>query len=197
MTGLDWIIVAVIGLSVLLAAAQGFFFEMFALGGAVIGYILAAWQYGTVAPWFEPYVKSQPVANAVGFFVIFGTMMLLAGIAGRVTRWMMKEVGLRWVDRVLGAAFGLARGVVIVTVALVALAAFVPEAKTLERSQLSRYFLVAGKGVSWLAPEEMRNKFEAGLALLRKHRMEALAPAKPADLKRDEPPATGSEPRPK
>jgi membrane protein required for colicin V production len=185
-SGLDWIIVGVVLLSVLLAAAQGFFFEMFALGGAVIGYLLAAWQYQNLAPWFEPHMKSAAVANAAAFFVIFAGVMLTAGAAGRIVRWMMKEVGLRWVDRALGAAFGLLRGVVVVTVAVMALAAFVPESKALERSELSRYFMVGGKAASWLAPAEMRQKFEEGLALLRKHRMEALAPAKPADVKQDQ-----------
>ena len=186
MSGLDWIILAVIAFSILLAAAQGFFFEMFSLGGAVIGYLLAAWQYERMAPWFEPHVKSAAVANAAAFFVIFTGVMLLAGAAGRITRWMMKEVGLRWVDRVLGGAFGLVRGGVVVTVAVLALATFVPESKALERSELSRYFLVTGKAVSWLAPAEMRQKFQDGIALLRKHRMEALAPApQPADAKKD------------
>ena len=195
MTGLDWIIIVVILFSVLLAAAQGFFFEMFSLGGAVVGYLLAAWQYERLAPWFEPHVKSPAVANAAAFFVIFTGVMLIAGAAGRITRWMMKEVGLRWVDRLLGGAFGLLRGVVVVTVAVLALATFVPESKVLERSELSRYFLVTGKAVSWMAPAEMRQKFEDGIALLRKHRMEALAPAPAADAKQDQQPATPKEAR--
>ncbi len=186
MSGLDWIILGIIALSVLLAAAQGFFFEMFSLGGAVLGYLLAAWQYGRVAPWFEPHVKSAAVAHAAAFFLVFTAVMLLAGIAGRMVRWMMKEAGLRTVDRVLGGAFGLIRGVVVVTVGLLALAAFVPKSKTLEQSQLSRYFLVTGKGASWLAPAEMRQKFEEGLSLLRKQRMESLKPAQPAGAKQDQ-----------
>jgi len=196
MTGLDWIILGVIAFSILLAAAQGFFFEMFSLGGAVVGYLLAAWQYERLAPWFEPHVKSAAVANAAAFFVIFTGVMILAGAAGRIVRWMMKEVGLRWVDRVLGGAFGLVRGLMVVTVAVLALAAFVPESKVLERSELSRYFLVAGKGVSWMAPAEMRQKFDEGMALLRQHRMEALHPSTGTKetKKVPEPTAGGSRP---
>lgn len=186
MSGLDWIIIGVIAFSVLLAAAQGFFFEIFSLAGAVLGYLLAAWQYERVAPWFEPHVKSAAVANAAGFFVIFTGVMLVAGAAGRITRWMMKEVGLRWVDRLLGGAFGLVRGTVVVTAAVLALATFVPESKALEKSELSRYFLISGRAASWLAPAEMRQKFQDGMALLRKKRMEALAPAQPADAKKDQ-----------
>jgi membrane protein required for colicin V production len=177
MAGIDWLIVAVIALSVLVAAAQGFFFEVFSLAGAVFGYILAAWEYSRLAPWFEPYVKSPAAANAAGFITIFISVMILASIAGKVTRWMMQEVGLRWVDRLLGGAFGLVRGVVLVTVAIMALAAFSPESTILKQSELSRYFLLSARAASWVAPSELQQKFRDGLALLRKNRMELLAPA--------------------
>lgn len=190
MSGFDWVIIAVLGLSVLLAVAQGFFFEMFSLGGAVLGYVLAAWQYSQAAPWFEPYVKSAAIANAAGFFLIFAVVMLLAGIAGRITRWAMKEVGLRWMDRVLGGAFGLVRGLIVVTVIVLTMATFTPDSKALERSELSRYFLITGKVVSWLAPLEVRQKFQDGIALLRKNRMEALAPAQPAGASKAAPPVS-------
>src|SRR5437899_9929464 len=126
MTGIEWIIVAVIAISVLVAAAQGFFFEVFSLAGAIFGYILAAWEYGRLAPWFEQFVKSPAIANSAGFITIFVSVMIIASIAGKVTRWVMHEVGLRWVDRLLGAAFGLVRGIVVVTVAVMAMAAFSP-----------------------------------------------------------------------
>src|ERR1051326_1939946 len=96
-------IVVVILLSVLLAAAHGFFFEIFSLAGTVVGYLLAAWGYTRVAPLIEPYVKTPWVANIAGFLVIFLAVTLLASIIGRVMRATMKEVGLRWFDRILGA----------------------------------------------------------------------------------------------
>src|SRR5206468_10486327 len=124
MSPIDWIIIAVLALSVLVAAAQGFFFEVFSLAGAIFGYILAAWEYWRIAPWFEQYVKSPAAANAAGFLTIFVSVMVLASIAGKVVRWALHEVGLRWVDRLLGAAFGLVRGIVLVTVAIMMMAAF-------------------------------------------------------------------------
>jgi len=74
------------------------------------------------------------------------------------------------VDRLLGAAFGLVRGLVIVTVVLMALAAFDPGARALRDSQFAGYFLVAGRGASWLGPAEIRRKFRAGLDVLRNGR---------------------------
>lgn len=176
MNGFDWVIVAVFVLSVLVAVAQGFFYEAFSLGGMVLGYLLAAWEYGRIAPWYEPYVKSPSIANACGFLTIFFMVAVLAGIAGRVTRWAMKEVGLSWVDRMLGAAFGLVRGIVLVTVLVLAFTSFAPDSAWLKGSQLSGYFLLSGKLATWLAPDELRVKFKEGVESLRQHKIEVPSP---------------------
>lgn len=180
MSGFDWIIVAVVALSVLVAIAQGFFFEIFTLAGAIVGYILAAWEYGRVAPWFLPYVRSQTVANGAGFMLIFMLVTVLAGVAGKVTRWMMKEVGLGLVDRFLGGAFGLVRGAVVVAVAVLAIATFAPDTQIMRDSRLGGYFLVGARAAAWLAPAELRDKFKDGVATLRKGRMEAARQASSA-----------------
>jgi membrane protein required for colicin V production len=163
MNGLDWLIVLIMLGSALLAAAQGFFFEVISLAGAVLGYLAAAWGYGHVAPWFLPYVKSQAVANLAGFLTIFVAVVLLGGAVARIVRWMVREVGLRWVDRALGAAFGFLRGIVIVTAGLLAITAFAPDNKVLAGSHLASYFQLAGGGASWLAPSEIRDKFREGM----------------------------------
>ena len=166
MTGFDWAIVAVVLISALLAAAQGFFFEIFLLCGAAIGYLVAAWQYHRVAMWLMQFVSAAWVADAAGFLAIFFSAILLAGIAGRICRWMFKEAGLQWFDRMLGAAFGLVRGIAMVTVVIMGLAAFSPGSRMLARSQLSGYFLVLGRGASWLGPRELRVRLREGILRL-------------------------------
>jgi membrane protein required for colicin V production len=167
MNTLDWIIIAALVFSVVTAAAQGFFFELFSLAGTIIGYLLAAWEYKRFAPWFLPYVKNDWVADATAFLIIFLAIAVLAGIVGRIARRFMKEVGLRWVDRLLGAAFGLVRGALVVAVLVMALAAFGPGSRMLAGSQFGSYFLVVGRAVSWLAPYELRDGFRQGVKAIR------------------------------
>lgn len=167
MSGLDWIILGVMLFSVWLAAVHGFFFEIFSLAGTVIGFLLAAWSYGQIAHWFLPYVKSPAIADLAAFLAIFCVVVLVAGIIARVVREVIRAVGLRWADRILGGAFGLVRGVVIVTVGVMALTAFAPESPQLAESQLAGYFQLAGSGASWLAPSALRQQFRAGVAKLR------------------------------
>lgn len=166
MNAVDWLILLILMFSALLAAAQGFFFEIISLAGAVVGFLSAAWGYGEIAPWFLPYVKTQAFADLAGFLVIFLGVVLLAGASARIVRWVVHEAGFRWVDRCLGVAFGFARGAVIVTAGILAMTAFAPESQELAGSQLAGFFRVAGRGASWLAPREIRQKFREGITKL-------------------------------
>jgi membrane protein required for colicin V production len=163
MTGVDWVIVVAVVLSMALAAKEGFFYEVFSLAGVVVGYLLAAWEYGHVAGWFSPYTRAQWVAEIGGFLLIFIAVLALASWAGRITRWAMKEVGLRWFDRVLGAAFGLLRGVLVIAVVVLALASFTPGVRLLSGSALSPYFLAVARAASWVAPAAVRDRFRQGM----------------------------------
>ena len=167
MNKLDWLIAGIIVLSAMLAASQGFFFELFSLGGAIGGFVLAAWDYPAVAAWFLPYVNTAWAADIAGFLTIFFAVVLVAGIAGRLARSLFESVGLRWFDRLLGAVFGVARGAVVVTALVLALAAFSPGAQMLQGSSLGPYFLVLGQGASWMAPESLRQNFRDGVLKLR------------------------------
>ena len=164
MTALDWGLLAIIVLSALMAAAEGFFFEIFFLAGSVVGYLLAAWEYGRIAPWFLQFVSAPWMANTAGFLTIFFGVILLAGMAGRVSRWIFRQAGLQWFDRALGAAFGLVRGIVIAVVLVMSLVAFSPGVDLVAQSRLGHYFLVFGYGVSWLAPSELRGRLKQGIA---------------------------------
>jgi membrane protein required for colicin V production len=154
-------------LSVLLAAAQGFLHEVISLAGVVLGYLLAAWEYWRIAPRIAPYVKSQALAESVGFLAIFFAVVIAAGIIGRMARWLAREAGLGWADRLLGAIFGLVRGAAIVAVLVLALAAFAPGSRMLGQSSFGGYFLVAARGMSWLAPVELRQKLRQGVEAMR------------------------------
>jgi len=167
MNALDWIILALLLFSVLSAASQGFFFELFSLAGTIVGYLLAAWGYRNLAPWFMPYAKNELVADGAAFIVIFLVVVILAGVIGRIARWAMKEVGLRWFDRLLGGAFGLLRGALLVSVFVMALAAFGAGSKMLAESRFGGYFLVVGRAASWVAPYELRDAFRRGVTAIR------------------------------
>src|SRR5690348_13850022 len=107
MTLADWMICGLLLLNVIAAAAQGFFSEALTIAGLVVGYIVAAWQYRSVALWLESFLKNEWLAEILGFLIIFFAIVLLFGLAARLARWLMKESGLSGLDRFLGAVLGL------------------------------------------------------------------------------------------
>jgi membrane protein required for colicin V production len=176
MTILDWIICAVVLVSVITAALQGFFAEALTTAGLVVGYIVAAWQYRGLAEWFERFLKNPWLAEILGFLIIFFAIVLLFGIAARIARWIMKEAGLSGFDRFLGALLGFVRGGLMVAIILMGMTAFQPASQLLQNSQLAPYFLVVGRAAILLAPSELRARFDQGLRLLHQ------APQKLSDI---------------
>lgn len=182
----DWSILIVILVSVAVAASEGFFHQAFGLAGLIVGYLLAAWQYQRLADRFSPNLKSPWLGEIAAFVLIFVAVLIVAGIAGRITRWAMKEAGLSVFDRILGGLLGLLKGSLFIAVILMGMTAFTPTSKWLEGSGFAPYFLVVGRAAIWLAPSPLRGKFYQGLDMLhRAHVPETVAPgpgpgAKPA-----------------
>jgi membrane protein required for colicin V production len=166
MTVADWLIVLVVVLNVVSAAMHGFFAEALSMAGLIVGYVVAAWQYHRLAAWFESFLKLEWLAEIFGFLIIFFAVLLLFVVAGRITRWVMKEAGLSGFDRFLGALLGLVKGVFMVAVILMGMTAFTPTSKMLEKSELAAYFLVVGRAAIWVAPSELRARFYQGLDFL-------------------------------
>jgi len=168
MTPADWLIVVVIVLNVVLAAMHGFFAEALSMAGLIVGYVVAAWQYQRLAAWLLSFLNSELMAEIFAFLVIFFAILMLFSVAGRIARRLMKEVGLSGFDRFLGALLGLVKGALTVCVVLMGMTAFTPTTSMLEKSELAPYFLVVGRAAMWLAPSELRAKFNEGLDFLRR-----------------------------
>jgi membrane protein required for colicin V production len=163
-------------LSVIQAASSGFFQEAFGIAGLVFGYLIAAWGYRSLADHFASYISSRWLGEIVAFLAIFLGVMLVAGILGRMVRWIVKEAGLKAVDRFLGGALGLLKGCLLVAIVLVSMTAFTPTSRWLQGSNWAPYFLVVGRAAIWVAPSELRAKFYQGLDYVRR----AQAPAHPS-----------------
>ena len=159
----DWIILLVLLVSVAQAASSGFFQEAFGVAGLVFGYLIAAWQYRHLAGHFAPFISSVWLGEIAAFLAIFLGIMILAGILGRIVRWIVKEAGLSIVDRFFGAVLGFARGCLLIAIVLVSMTAFTPTSRWLQGSSLAPYFLVVGRAAIWIAPSELRAQFYKGL----------------------------------
>lgn len=113
MAVLDWVFLAVLGLSLLLGALRGFVYEVLSVASWIAAFVLAQWlapQAGDLLPMSG---AAQPLRYAAGFAVVFVAAVFAGGLVAWGCRKLIEAVGLRPVDRALGGAFGLVRGVVL------------------------------------------------------------------------------------
>lgn len=113
MAALDWIFSAVLLLSVLLGAWRGLVFEVLSLLSWVAAFVLAQWLALDVADYLPMSGSSEMLRYGAGFLLVFIAVVMLGGLFAALLKKLMATVGLRPVDRVLGAAFGALRGVLL------------------------------------------------------------------------------------
>jgi membrane protein required for colicin V production len=110
---LDWIFLAVLGASFLLGAWRGLVFEVLSVMSWIAAFLVAQWLAPEAAALLP--VERAPEAGryAAGFVVVFMAVVFAGGLLAWVTKKLVQAVGLRPVDRTLGAAFDLLRGAVL------------------------------------------------------------------------------------
>jgi len=162
----DWFLIAVVVYSTVIAFIRGFFREIFSLVGLVAGILLASWNYELVADWLERWIP-WATAQIVAFLLIAVLVMVLCGLSGKLLSSTAKTIGLGFFDRVLGGAFGLARGFLLGVAVMMAAAAFLPREPYIRDSQLSDYFLAGAHAVSFVVPANLQHHIREGVAQLR------------------------------
>jgi membrane protein required for colicin V production len=163
----DLLIIILLSVCVVSAFAKGFFVEVCSLVGVILGLFIAAANYAGFARWILLVVRNHAAANLVAFLLIVLLVMVVAGLAGRLLRGLFRGVGLGIVDRLLGAAFGLVEGCVVVTLVLMGIVAFLPRQDWLSRSRLAPVFLTAAHGGSQVVPFALGEEIRQGLEALR------------------------------
>ena len=114
MTGFDYAVLAVIGLSVLLGLWRGVASEVLGLVAWVAAFFAARWWGGAVGEMLQP-MLSEPVWRQLsGLVVVFVATLLLFGLVRLLFSRLLRAVGLGLADRLLGALFGVARGTLVV-----------------------------------------------------------------------------------
>ena len=170
---MNWLDV-VLGLILLLSVAgglvKGFARVGIGLAATIAGVILALWFYGSAGAFLQPYLSSRGLANFAGFCIVIFAVGLAGAFAGWVLSKLMKHAGLGWLDRLLGGAAGLVRGLVIGIALIMALMAFAvkPPPKSVSGSRLAPYVIEASRVMAAMAPRELKDGFQASYDQIKK-----------------------------
>jgi membrane protein required for colicin V production len=158
---LDIVLILIIASSVFSGFARGLARLVVGMVATILAILLAIWFYGSVGTFFQDYVSSRSVSNILGFMVIFGGILIIGSLVSMLLAKLFKWVGLGWLDRLLGGAFGLLRGVLVSIVVIMILMAFSahPPPQSVLNSRIAPYVVDAASVLSTIAPRELREGY--------------------------------------
>ncbi len=116
MTVFDLIAILVVAISVGFSIWRGLVREVFSLLSWVAAFWLARLFAAVVAGWLPASWTHQGLRYAIGFVAVMLVTVLVLSLVSMLVVHLVKVAGLTTSDRMLGAVFGLLRGVLIVLV---------------------------------------------------------------------------------
>lgn len=152
----DLIVLAVVGLSALLSFFRGFIREVLSLGAWIGSSIITLYAFPHVAKWIEPQVSSTMVASglaAIGTFV--GSLVIISIVTGVLLKYVKTGSDVGLFDNILGLAFGVARGVLLIAIAYFIMGVVIREEdypEWVKTAESKPYVEKAAKWVADVAP---------------------------------------------
>lgn len=116
MTLFDYVVLTIVGASVIVSVMRGLAREVLALAGWVLAFIVANALSGAVAGSFSSVISDGSVRALTAFVAVFVVTLIAVSLVALGVSRLLKGAGLGLEDRLLGSVFGLARGVLIVMV---------------------------------------------------------------------------------
>ncbi|MGA2595073.1 MAG: CvpA family protein [Bryobacteraceae bacterium] len=162
MNWLDVVLLLLLLVSIATSFSSGLTREVVGLVSMIAALAAAVWFYGTAGAFLLPYVSSPGVAHFCGFLIVFCGVLILGALVGRALGRFIKMTGLSFVDRLLGAGFGLVRGLLIAIAIILALLAFSPGKSTpdaVAQSRVAPYVIGAARLCAAVAPHELKDGF--------------------------------------
>ncbi len=155
MVAMDWFFAGVLVVSMLVGAWRGLVFEVISVVSWIAAFVLAQWFAPAVAHWLPISSANEALRYGLGFVIVFVGTIFAGSLIAFVVKKLLAAVGLSPADRMLGAAFGAVRGVVIL-LALTVMVGMTPfkSAPWWQESEGAKLAGVALHGLKPVLPED-------------------------------------------
>ncbi len=174
MNGFDLALIAFVVLSTVFAYVRGVVRELIALATWIIGFVLAFQYAGEAAQLFSRLDVTPVVRHVLGFTLILIAVLIIGTLVATMLSGAVRAVGLGFVDRLVGAAFGVARGVaVVVLFALIAGVTALPKQDWWQNSALGRPLALAALALKPYLPRAWAERLDFRTAGLLSARLRA------------------------
>lgn len=110
---IDWVILAVLAVSVLISLKRGFVKEALSLVTWVVAFIVARMFSGNLATLLAGTVDTESLRWIIAFTILFAGTLVIGALLNHLLTEFIRMTGLTGTDRVFGMVFGFVRGLVI------------------------------------------------------------------------------------
>lgn len=161
MTVFDLFVIVIVGASIAAGALRGLVRAAITGLALIVGLLLASLGYEAAGGLLRSsgLVESGAAANAAGFLLLAGIVLVLGFAAGGLARAGLRRARLEWFDRALGGAFGLARGVAVCSVVYLALTAFPVRLNSVEEARTAPVLAEGARLLASCTSSEVRERF--------------------------------------
>ena len=160
MNALDIVIGIILVFTLVRGIFRGLVEEISSIIGVFGGIYGAVFYYPAAAQFLKRWISDPSYVNIIGFLVIFAGIFILVGILGVLIKYLLNIASLGWFDRLCGAAFGTLKGILIASVLLLALTAFLPGGTPLiKSSRLAPHVAIITESLVKIIPQDMKNRF--------------------------------------
>jgi membrane protein required for colicin V production len=169
-TFLDLLLALVILCSIVTGFTGGFARAGVGFCAVIAGLLFGFWFYGIPGAWIDSYFHSPTASNFLGFVVVFVAFVVFGSLIGALLAKIFRWTGLSWLDRLLGAGFGIVRGALIAVALVSVLVAFAPRPLPdwIVHSRLLPWVARASDITASLAPKAVKEAYRDTLAEIRK-----------------------------
>lgn len=162
MNWLDAILLLILVASVISSFRKGLVREAIHFASVVLGILLGAWFYQSVAEKLAPYIKSPTAAKLAGFLLIFVAVHMVGSIIVWILGKFLRVTGLSFFDHIFGAGFGFLRGLLVCVALIMGVMAFSKSGappQAVVDSRIAPYVSKAANVFAALAPQELKDGF--------------------------------------
>lgn len=116
MTVFDYAVLTIIGLSIILSIMRGMVREVLSILGWIAAFYVARTYVDQLLPMMPNTIPKEALRILAAFLVLFLATLLVASLLSIAVSAIVKRIGLNWLNRLFGAIFGMAKGILIVCV---------------------------------------------------------------------------------
>ncbi|MGB5985230.1 MAG: CvpA family protein [Desulfobacterales bacterium] len=169
MNPLDIVIIVILGFGLIRGFFRGLVKELSSIIGVIAGFFAANLYHPLLAPYFKSWISDPNYIQIISFALLFIAVFLVVSILGVIIKYLLNVAFLGWADRIFGVVFGLAKGVLIAAVLLMALTAFLPKNNAIVKdSLLAPHVSIITQKMAYLVPQEMKDNYRTKLKALQR-----------------------------